>query len=120
MSAKNKGGRPRMADEDKARNQLTVYLTDIQLADLAEKAAKQNMSTSQWLIKAAVRKLPKSIPEINRSAYTDLGKVGGNLNQIARKLNEGGQVSVSYLLSEIDALKALISDKRLDIIGAQS
>lgn len=120
MAAKNKGGRPKMADEDKARNQLTVYLTDTQLADLAAKAAKQQMSTSQWLIKAAVRKLPRTVPEINNKAYRGLAGASNNLNQIARQLNSNGRPDIAEMHAAINALTALLNETRMELIGAQS
>ena len=121
MAVRKKGGRPKMAEEDKAKKELSVYLTETQKAELTVKAKAVNMTLSQFVMNCAfTRTLAKPVPAINKSAYADLGNVGSNLNQIARKLNEGGQVSVSYLLPEIDALRALLIATRLDLSGEKS
>ncbi len=65
----------------------------------------------EWLRMAALDQLPNVMPEINRQAYSDLGRIGSNLNQIARRLNEKKIV-------EIAEVKVILDELRLTLLGA--
>ena len=66
----------------------------------------------EWLRMAALDQLPNVIPEINRQSYGELGRIGSNLNQIARRLNGANLV-------EIAEVKAILDDLRIALLGAR-
>ena len=66
----------------------------------------------EWLRMAALEQLPHIIPENNRLSYSELGRIGSNLNQIARRLNERKIV-------EIAEVKAILDELRLSLLGAR-
>jgi hypothetical protein len=66
------------------------------------------------------RSLPVPIPEINQQTYWELGKIGVNLNQITHAINravkEGQGVSCDSQ-AEIEAVKTLLNEVRLQLLG---
>ncbi len=66
------------------------------------------------------RSLPAPIPEINQQTYWELGKIGVNLNQITHAINravkEGQGVSCDSR-AEIEAVKTLLNEVRLQLLG---
>ncbi len=66
------------------------------------------------------RTLPAPIPQINEQTYWELGKIGVNLNQITHAINravkEGQGVSCDSL-SEIEAVRTLLNEVRLQLLG---
>ena len=59
------------------------------------------------------------IPEINRQDWGELGRLAGNVNQIATKLNQGGSINGSdlTLLAEI---RKLLSQVRASLLGLEA
>jgi hypothetical protein len=66
------------------------------------------------------RTLPAPIPQINEQTYWELGKIGVNLNQITHAINravkEGQGVSCDSL-PEIEAVRTLLNEVRLQVLG---
>ncbi|MGZ8174707.1 plasmid mobilization protein [Methylobacter sp.] len=71
--------------DDPRTHSVNVRLNDEELALLDSK--KGGMARAEWLRCAALDKLPISIPALNREAYTEIGRIGSNLNQVAKALN---------------------------------
>ena len=69
------------------------------------------------------RSLPAPIPEINQQTYWELGKSGVNLNQITHAINravkEGIGVSCDSR-AEIEAVRTLLNEVRLQLLGQRS
>jgi hypothetical protein len=83
-----------------------------ELARLDAKREPVSMQRGEWLRAAALHRLPVSIPALNREAWAELAKSAGNLNQLARKLNEGQRP----LLEEV---KKVLGEFRRGLIGAR-
>jgi len=49
---------------------------------------------------------PRVVPEVNHDAYRQLVGVAGNLNQVARRLNAGGQLADGELSAVLVAVRA--------------
>ena len=48
------------------------------------------------------------IPEVNRQAWVELSRSASNLNQIAKKLNEGDQADIEQIRKELAAFRAAL------------
>ncbi len=68
---------------------LSVYVTDAELAELEQRAARLGIQASAYLREAGLRRLAKPIPELNREAWAQLARSASNLNQVAYRLNLG-------------------------------
>lgn len=112
----NKGGRPRLPPHEKRTNKIEVWLSDFELADLArmqEETALSRADVVRSLI--AGRRIKRlSVPTVNLKTYSELGKIGSNVNQLAKFANEYGYGEGFKHLSE---LSDLINQVRREIMG---
>jgi hypothetical protein len=109
--SKKRGPEPKPAQHKRDRR-ISVYLSEVEYADLVQRVPKLDLCN---YIRAQVfaGKTPYrvSIPEINLKAYSELGRIASNINQIARKLNAAEIIDLSQLQTELDALRlALIEE----------
>lgn len=115
---KGRGGRKKQPDETIRKATIGVRVTAAEYAALRTKSAEMGMSPATWLRTAALdRRLPPPpVPAINREQYAELARLSANLNQLARRANEGRPVSVDDgLLRDV---AAEVSRLRLALIGA--
>ena len=87
--------------ELKRRNNITVKLTDIELELLNQKAEMAGTSKAEYLRSLLIGTLIKVRYEIVadmqdlRKLVGEYGKIGSNLNQIAKYFNTGGERSLA-------------------------
>jgi hypothetical protein len=103
-----RGPKPK-SEEEKRKHPVTCRLTDREMEQL-DKGKPENMTRGEWLrTKALKRKLPRSIPEINRQAYTNLARLAGNLNQYIKAINQGRATGpapeLNFLYDEVQKLR---------------
>lgn len=94
------GPDPLPADERRTHC-VSVRLNARELQLLDERRARVGMQRGEYLRVAALKRIPRSIPEINRRAYSELARAAANLNQIARHLNAGDALSDALSLDEV-------------------
>ncbi|MEF8811578.1 MAG: plasmid mobilization relaxosome protein MobC [Bacteroidales bacterium] len=94
MERKNpKGGRPQKSEDEKKTKRFTVHLTDDEAEKIQEKARRMNLSVSQFL-KESAHKTKLIEPDPSRvKLLSELAKIGSNLNQIAKKINQSSSLS---------------------------
>lgn len=63
------------------------YCDDRLYAVLKRKAAATHRSLSAYMVMACIVKDIHTIPALNVKLHAELGRVGGNLNQITKELN---------------------------------
>ncbi len=109
-------------------NHLGIYLSDTELADLACRAGTRVPLTkpglrsggdtaarkkiAAYIRHAAFGSLPPRIPSANIEIWTSLTKPLSNLNQIAKKLNEGGGIYDADDMFYVICLRDQISELR--------
>lgn len=87
---------------------------------LVEKAEAAGLKVGQFCLAAAKgTKITPPVPAINRQLYADLGRVGSNINQIARKLNSENRLSGSDLVAALNSLSESLAETRRQLIGAK-
>lgn len=103
--------------ELKRRNNITVKLTDIELELLNQKAEMAGTSKAEYLRNLLIGTPTKVRYEIVadmqdlRKLVGEYGKIGSNLNQIAKYFNTGGERSLAMedeirqCISELFALR---------------
>ena len=96
----------------KRSNIITLKLTDIELAVLNEAADVTGLSRSEYVRKLLLEKQINHqievVADMNdlRKLVSEYGKIGSNLNQIARYFNTGGDSSAEMK----DEIRQCISD----------
>ena len=101
-------GRPK---SDAPRNhRIGCGMSDAELENLDK--LRGGVSRGEYLRRAALDKAPRTIPELNRTAWADLGRALGNLSTIATAMR-GGEYR------QIEEIRAAIKDLRQTLIGAK-
>lgn len=118
MNAEDKrrryGPKP-LAEDERRGHTVSVRLNVEELAQVDERRAKINMQRGEYLRTAALYALPPVIPELNKMAWVELSRIGGNLNQIAHQINAGDSLPIAEIQQALGELRrALIGVKLSD------
>ena len=115
------------SNERRKTKVIGVRVDEIELFEIAENATKHGLSVPSYIRHVTLesvattrpRKAPPSLDlKLLSAAVGAIGKIGNNLNQIARRLNEGQGVGVDRVVSAIEKL-SLVMDELLKIIKAR-
>lgn len=109
--------RPPIPDHERRTVNLTVRLTEGEAADLAARAAELGLAAGPFLREAALsRRLPSPpVPELNRVAWSELGKLAGNLNRLAHLANLGQLSGVDPAI--LEGLAGQVQALRRELLG---
>lgn len=113
------------SQQKEVRENYQLRLLPSERKALQEKADAANLKLSEYIRIAALNAVVRSstkIPELNRNTYVELGRIGENINQIAKVLNSIPIKQIAYInlqtfLSELQLLKSQIQRTRLEITG---
>lgn len=102
--------KPVLSDAERRVHPVSTRLNHGELAMLDELCVKAGMQRGEYLRAASLhKKLPTTIPKVNLDAWSGLGQIGSNVNQIARALNtsnlSGDAVPIEDVLLAIDSLR---------------
>jgi hypothetical protein len=107
-------GRPPMSEEDKKSEAITIHCTKRQYDKIVDKAG--DYSASEFCLNAALGKeiLPKD-PTLPKLLF-ELSKIGGNINQIAYRLNSGDINSLDQTdESVLSVVQKLLEDVKIEM-----
>lgn len=108
-----------MGSEERQKSKVVgVRLSEVEFAEAKEKAARKNVSLPTYFRQAVLEKVetqgraaPRSFDiKLLSMAVGALGKIGNNLNQIARRLNEGGGVGLDRLAAVFEQLEITMKE----------
>lgn len=98
---------------------IPIRLTTEERECLREASKTFRVSLSEFVRRAALkRRMPVvGVGEVNRETYSQLCRIGNNLNQLMRSVNEGRVLAVDLkILSE---LRALVKEVGFQTLGVQ-
>lgn len=81
---------------------------------IRRRALVAGMKTAAYIRAAALDAMPRPIPAINREAWVVLARACGNLNQIARHLNEAGAIRTA---DQVGQVRSQLEDLRRALLG---
>lgn len=110
-----KRGRKPIPDSEQRRHAVTCRLTDAERDHVD--ASRGRVTRGEFLRRAALSAPPHVVPEVNRAAWVELARLSANLNQIARRLNEGGAETPAP--SQLAELRDCVVRLRADLIGLE-
>lgn len=116
---RSKGGRPKLPEHELRKHKIEIWLSDVELADFDVMRQSTNLSRAD-LLRALIEKkrIPRvSVPEINRKTYALLGKIGNNINQLAKAANQQGFTKDACDLYE---LHQVIQELRAELMRASN
>jgi hypothetical protein len=117
---------PLSADDTTTAEPMVWVTFSLPLAgreELKDHAHLARISLSE-LVRRRVLGLPEpraAVPTVNSQVYSELGRVGNNLNQLTKLSHESGQLApaqVQTLGLALSQLKALLVQVQSDVIGA--
>ena len=108
---KPKGGRPPKDVNDLRNNHIKVGFTDLEYDLVQYKAQQVGKRTPNYVHDAALSaRVHSHINEEQVELVRNVAKMGNNLNQIARKANQSGFISVrTYCEKTVDQIALLIT-----------
>ena len=121
--------RPKKEKALKHSNRIYLRLTDIEYEIVTTNARNANLSLAEYIRKQVMNKkviakyeIVADVPELKK-LIAEFGKIGSNLNQIARHFNSGGihsqemQKSIRQCIAEIYELKYVVVKMAGDFHG---
>lgn len=107
---------------DRRTHTVSVRVNAGELAALDSARAVVGMQRGEYLRAAALHRLPAAppvIPELNREAWMSLARAAGNLNQIARHMNDAGVAANAGLRETLAECIELMTLLRGELLGAR-
>ena len=105
--------RLKLSKTEKRENCVSVRLNDTELEMLDEMRSKKKLRRGEYLrVSGLYSDLPADVPELNRKAWADLGRIGANLNQIAHNTNIGLDVDIKEIKAGLKALREVLLETK--------
>ena len=110
--------RPKKEMPELRNRKITVRFSDDEAQNIQSIADSIKLKPADYCRRAVLGKNVSyvTMPEVSEKAYIELARIGNNLNQIAKKLNEGSTATIEDL-KEIQALKETVRQLQRDIIA---
>jgi hypothetical protein len=112
---------PRRKEPSEALNQiLRVRFKKIEVDSIKESAESWGMTVSAYIRALSTNSAPKKPPvtAIDRKAYSELGRIGNNLNQIAKQMNQAHGIFQGHeeLAGDMEELRVYLNRVRLALM----
>lgn len=120
FSNQKRGGRPRLAGDQRKIAAVTLRFTAMERELIDTKAGLAAFTVPEFIRHAALSlDIPAAVPELNREAYSELANLGNNLNQISRAINSDGNIAVQLptLIKLLPRLTIAVQSLRLALLG---
>ncbi|MGU8450872.1 plasmid mobilization relaxosome protein MobC (plasmid) [Clostridium perfringens] len=96
-----------MNENRKREKQIKFYVNEKEYDQIKKKVEKSKLKQQDYLIKSALNKKIIVIDGL-KEILLELSREGNNLNQIAKKINEGEQKDIKELKNKLNNLWDLI------------
>jgi hypothetical protein len=96
-----------MNENRKREKQIKFYVNEKEYDQIKKKVEKSKLKQQEYLIKSALNKKIIVIDGL-KEMLLELSREGNNLNQIAKKINEGEQKDIKEMKNKLNDLWDLI------------
>ncbi|MGU8865024.1 plasmid mobilization protein [Clostridium perfringens] len=96
-----------MNENRKREKQIKFYVNEKEYEQIKKKVEKSKLKQQEYLIKSALNKKIIVIDGL-KEMLSELSREGNNLNQIAKKINEGEQKDIKEMKNKLNNLWDLI------------
>ncbi|MGV2805055.1 plasmid mobilization relaxosome protein MobC [Clostridium perfringens] len=96
-----------MNENRKREKQIKFYVNEKEYNQIKKKVEKSKLKQQEYLIKSALNKKIIVIDGL-KEILLELSREGNNLNQIAKKINEGEQKDIKEMKNKLNDLWDLI------------
>ena len=111
---------PRKADVDKMNEIIRVRFKADELENIKDSAAIWNMTVSAYVRTLANGNTPKHppVPVVDRQTYAELGRIGNNINQMARRMNQAQGIypDQEEIMEAMKALRQEVNKIRIGLM----
>ena len=87
INKKRRGGRPRLLECERRSFQIKVGFNESQFKALQERCESANLSEPELIRRLSINQQITTNNKVTNAALVELGRIGNNLNQIAKLLN---------------------------------
>lgn len=115
----SRGGRPTLPDSERRIVRVQPAFTAAEMETLEQRAAAFGINLCTWVRMASLGLSIKSVPAINRTAYSELSKLASNLNQLAHVANSTSAISASDLVKMLCETKDKVQELRCLLLGTR-
>ena len=98
-----------MNENRKREKQIKFYVNEKEYEQIKKKIEKSKLKQQEYLIKSALNKKIIVIDGL-KEILLELSREGNNLNQIAKKINEGEQKDIKEMKNKLNNLWGLIEE----------
>ncbi|NES64019.1 MAG: hypothetical protein F6K24_01535 [Okeania sp. SIO2D1] len=108
--------------EEKRNHSICLWVNERELKEIdTRREAAGGMLRGEYCRCSALDKLPPTVPDINKEAWRNLGKLGANFNQFQRAINTGVLSDCPpELLDEVSEIRELLVSIRVELMTAKS
>lgn len=112
-------GRPPKPEAERRGQTIGVRMSPADRAAIVARATRAGLTAAEYMRRRALRApLPVVVPEVNRAAWVELGKLAGNLNQLVRRLNLGQVAAVQPAdLATVARVEVQVQALRRALVG---
>lgn len=103
IRSKRKGGRPKLLTCELRSYQIKVGFTPAQFLVIEARAENAGMPEAELIRRIAINEEIRTMPAVNREALMQLGKIGTNVNQLAKIANSTNSLTFINELKELSA-----------------
>jgi predicted DNA binding CopG/RHH family protein len=109
-------GRPKLADKDKRSERVTIKYSTLELEKVTELSAKYGKPLRTYIRELSIKDTKKMahskafVPEINRKTLMELNRIGVNMNQIIKAINQGRTIFQKEIEEELLDLRKEINE----------
>jgi len=106
--------------KEEQRKVFAIRLSPIERQAIEVKADSAGMRLGEYLRATALkRKIPRSVPKINREIYIELIRIGNNINQLARIANVGSKrgEKLNLEMSKLEELSQYLDQLKLEVLA---
>ncbi|MBO3304692.1 plasmid mobilization relaxosome protein MobC [Clostridium perfringens] len=96
-----------MSENRKREKQIKFYVNEKEYDQIKKKVEKSKLKQQEYLIESALNKKIIVIDGL-KEILLELSREGNNLNQIAKKINEGEQKDIKEMKNKLNNLWDLI------------
>lgn len=96
-----------MSENRKRDKQIKFYVTEKEYKEIKKKVEKSKLKQTDYLIKSALNKKIIVVDGL-KEIILELSREGNNLNQMAKKINEGEQTDIKEMKKNLMELWDLI------------
>lgn len=117
VQSRRKGGRPK--SKNPRTVSISVALTPDERDRIQERANGQVAPFIRDCALGRKLKIPREVPELNRTAWTLLAPLASNLNQLSAAQNSGHNIEVDKLAQLIEQTRDLLALVRAGLLGRE-